>query len=101
MKIDVVITLWIERPINPNHARPRPEILPLLIVLKHHERDVAAEGEIDPVIRRFSGIYPPIARAAATSASISPSGMPETSTTKLAAPPFSYSASTSACLRPI
>ena len=58
MKIDVVITLWIERPINPNHARPRPEILPLLIVLEHHERDVAAKGEIDPVIRRFGGIHP-------------------------------------------
>src|SRR5215467_6813428 len=58
MKIDVVITLWIERPINPNHARPRPEILPLLIVLEHHERDVATEGEIDPVIRRFDGIDP-------------------------------------------
>jgi hypothetical protein len=58
MKIDVVITLWVERPINPNHARPRPEVLPLSIVLKHHERDIAAEGEIDPVIRRFDGIDP-------------------------------------------
>src|SRR5262249_606213 len=44
-------------------------------------------------------LTPPSARAAVTSASISPSGMPKTSTTKLAAPPFSYSASTSACWR--
>src|SRR5262249_42218237 len=28
------------------------------IVLKYHERDIAAEGEIDPVIRRFDGIDP-------------------------------------------
>src|SRR5262249_17919044 len=58
MKVDVVIARRVERPINANHARPRPEILPLLIVLKHHERDVAAKGEIDPVIRRFGGIHP-------------------------------------------
>src|SRR5215467_14563905 len=56
MKVDEVIARRIERPINANHAGPRPEILPLLIVLKHHERDVAAKGEIDPVIRRFDGI---------------------------------------------
>src|SRR5215813_15554452 len=58
MKVDIVIARWVERPINPNHACPRPEILPLSIVLKHHERDVAAKGEIDPVIRRFDGIDP-------------------------------------------
>src|SRR5262252_9266663 len=58
MKVDEVIARRIERPINANHARPRPEILPLLIVLKHDERDVAAKGEIDPVIRRFGGIHP-------------------------------------------
>jgi len=58
MKVDVVIARRVERPINTNHARPRPKILPLLIVLKHHERDVAAKGEIDPVIRRFGGIHP-------------------------------------------
>src|SRR5262249_18863574 len=58
MKVDVVIARQVERPINANHARPRPEILPLLIVLKHHEGDVATKGEIDPVIRRFGGIHP-------------------------------------------
>src|SRR5262245_54213032 len=58
MKVDDVIARRVKPPINANHARPRPEILPLLIVLKHHERDVAAKGEIDPVIRRFSGIHP-------------------------------------------
>src|SRR5262245_65816786 len=58
MKVDDVIARRVKPPINANHARPRPEILPLLIVLKHHERDVAANGEIDPVIRRFSGIHP-------------------------------------------
>src|SRR5262249_29329977 len=58
MKVDVVITRRVERPINANHARPRPEILALLIVLNPHEGDVTAKGEIDPVIRRFSGIHP-------------------------------------------
>src|SRR5262249_12779862 len=58
MKVDVVIPRRVERRINANHARPRPEILPLLIVLKHHERDVTAKGEIDAVIRRFGGIHP-------------------------------------------
>src|SRR5262249_39649276 len=58
MKVDVVIARRVERPINANHARPRPEILPLSIVLKHNERDVAAKGEIDPVIRRLDGIDP-------------------------------------------
>src|SRR6516225_195253 len=58
MKVDVVIARRIERPINANYARPRTEILPLLIVLKHHERDVATKGEIESVIRRFGRIHP-------------------------------------------
>src|SRR5262249_53378729 len=58
MKVDIVIAPRVERPINANYACTCPEVLPLSIVLKHHERDVAAKGEIDPVIRRFDGIDP-------------------------------------------
>src|SRR5262249_52545204 len=58
MKVDVVIALRIERPIDANHACPRSEVLLLSIILKHDERDVATESEIDPVIRRFDGIDP-------------------------------------------
>src|SRR5262245_27753689 len=58
MKVDVVIALRIERPIDANHACPRSEVLLLSIILKHDERDVATDSEIDPVIRHFDGIDP-------------------------------------------